>query len=99
MSNIIGSPELRTILPGLHLLRGKDYSAIGPTANIQIGVQHQARSNVESLDGLRAQRGGDTQIGERANGNWPGAIYGVRAPDPAETPLSWSEVHVLRSIK
>ncbi len=99
MQNFNGSAELRTILPTVHLLWGEDYSAVGPPTNIQIRVQHQTRSNVESLDVLRAQRSGDTQIGERANGNWPGAIYGVRAPDPAETPLSWAEVHVLRSIK
>ena len=80
-------------------LWSEDYSVVGTPTNIKIRVQHKTRSDAESMDGLRAQRGGDTQIGERANGNWPGAIYGVRAPDPAETPLSWSEVHVLRSIK
>jgi len=27
-----------------------------------------------------------------AAGYWPGAVFGVREPAPAETPLSWDEV-------
>lgn len=28
--------------------------------------------------------------------DWPGREYGIRAPDPGETALSWSEVHHAR---
>jgi hypothetical protein len=34
--------------------------------------------------------GGDSPVSGRA---WPGRDFGIRAPDPEETPLSWSEVH------
>tara|TARA_R110000868_G_scaffold211993_2_gene462014 strand:- start:1847 stop:2152 length:306 start_codon:yes stop_codon:yes gene_type:complete len=91
-----GVAELRQFLPVMHPLWGSDYSAIGHPANITYRVQQKAHSNAQGMGGLGTQRDGVAGLGERQNGDWPGAIYGVRAPDPAETPLSWAEVHVLR---
>lgn len=91
-----GVAELRQFLPVMHPLWGTDYSALGHPANITYRVQQKANSGAQSVDGMGAQRNGVTGLGEGFSGDWPGAIYGVRAPDPAETPLSWAEVHVLR---
>ena len=91
-----GVAELRQFLPVMHLLWGSDYSALGHPSNITCRVQQKAHSGAQSVDGLGAQRNGAAGLGERQAGDWPGAIYGVRAPDPEETPLSWAEVHVLR---
>ena len=94
-----GVAELRQFLPVMHPLWGADYSALGHPANITFRVQHQANSHAQGMDGLGTQRGAVTSLSERQIGDWPGAIYGVRAPDPAETPLSWAEVHVLRALQ
>jgi len=91
-----GVAELRQFLPVMHPLWGSDYSTLGHPANITIGVQHKAHGGAQSLDGVGTQRSGAQGLGKGCAGDWPGAIYGVRAPDPAETPLSWAEVHVLR---
>ena len=91
-----GVAELRQFLPVMHKLWGADYSALGNPAHITVRVQHQAHINAQGVDGLGTQRSTTQGLGERQVGTWPGAIYGVRAPDPAETPLSWAEVHVLR---
>lgn len=32
----------------------------------------------------------------RAEGSWPGAVYGIRRPMPGEVVLSWQEVHCAR---
>ena len=98
MRNQQGVSELHVFLPVVHPLWGKDYSAISNPANIAIRVQQAAHGNAPSLGGLGPQRDRIEAVGERLDGDWPGAIYGVRAPDPAETPLSWAEVHVLRAM-
>lgn len=91
-----GMAELRQFLPVLHPLWGADYSALGHPTNITYRVQPKAYSHAQGVGGLGAQRSGTEGLGEGCAGDWPGAIYGVRAPDPAETPLSWAEVHILR---
>jgi hypothetical protein len=88
---VFGIPHVH---PGMHLLRSTADSAYRPATDFPIGDYSQAPCGVEGLDGVGARGAGNTPTRKRLNGPWPGAIYGVRAPDPEETSLSWGEVHL-----
>lgn len=102
-----GPPVARLphVLPGLPVLwRAADSGHWEPVDTRQRSVT-PPQSGFGGLGSPWAQRSADqgagVECGPRAAGNcatttcstWPGAEFGVRPPDPEETPLSWDEVH------
>ena len=88
------SPSLRHVHTPLHPLWRAPDPAHWSIVHTPIGDYSQAPQGAGGLDGLRAPGAGDTRPRQkRLNGPWPGAIYGVREPEPQETALSWAEVH------
>ena len=92
-------PGLPNVQPGLRVLRGSVDPAPRQYGDRLGGVPGPQARSAGGLDGPRPQRDRAAGLGQRINGDWPGALYGVRAPDPQETPLSWAEVHFLRGLK
>ena len=98
LRNSSGLPQIRDVLSIVHPLWGEDYSSISQPTYIHFRMLGKAQSHAVCVARAGAQRGGNKAVSERFNGAWPGAIYGVREPEPQETPLSWAEVHVLRRV-
>jgi hypothetical protein len=94
LRNSQGISGVSHVHPGMHLLRGAPHPAYWPIQDSPIGDYSQAPSGVSRLGEVGPRRAGNTPTRKRLNGPWPGAIYGVRSPDPEETPLSWGEVHL-----
>ena len=90
-------PGMAPVQPALHLVRRQDDQQ--DTAVSHPG-REQARAlphGVGRLDELRPQRVRSAPIGEgeaAAGADWPGRAWGIRAPRPAETALSWAEVEI-----
>ena len=80
----------------VHLLWGATDSEDWSFKDSGIRVLGTEEGGVVRLGCVRPFGGGDPAPGQRSNGAWPGAIYGVRAPYPQETPLSWGEVNHAR---
>lgn len=64
---------------------------LGPLRAVMLGVLCQVGDF-----GAPEQSPGDIDVGsDRAvqGSAWPGQHFGVRAPFPGETPISWEQVH------
>lgn len=89
-----GSARLQTLLPHLSVVRGTADSQAGDIATDK-GRDHSATpTSVAGLDELRPRGIGIAPTGKGKGvlrAEWPGRVYGVRAPEIGETPLSDAE--------
>ena len=71
--------------------RRGEVETLGSLCTVVLGMLHQAGdfgTPEQTAGGHHA--GGDCEV---QGGTWPGQHFGVRAPFPGETPISWEEVH------
>lgn len=87
-----GIPRLPDVYAEVHLLRCPADSDAGSFADSGIRMLGAAQGRTVRLGQVWPFGDGDSGSGQRFDGPWPGAIYGVRPPEPEETPLSWAEV-------
>lgn len=89
-----GSARLQTLLPHLSVVRGEADSGAGDSAKATGGNSESSSAGAGGLDELRPRGIGVAPTG-KAKGvlraEWPGRVYGVRAPEIGETPLSDAE--------
>lgn len=95
-------PRLHAALPDVSVVRRPSDSAAREDADPAVGMHQAQAGNAGRVDGVGPQRSGITSAGKRkstrARTDWPGREYGIRAPHPSETALSWSEVFVFLEI-
>lgn len=89
-----GVSQLPHALPLVRLVRGATAAESRYETYWGDGVPGTAPSHAQGLDGLGSRR--TVHAHAVSQGDWAGAMYGIRAPEPEETPLSWSEVRLAR---
>ena len=71
--------------------RSSEVETLGPLCAVVLGVLRPAgdfRAPEQAAGSHHAR--GDCEV---QGFTWPGQHFGVRAPFPGETPISWEEVH------
>ena len=68
-----------------------EIETLGPVRTVMLGVLCQVGDfGAPEQVARRSDAGNDCAI---QGSTWPGEHFGVRAPFPGETPISWEEVH------
>lgn len=92
------APDFLSDLPFLRraVLKADRAAAAAARARARMAAKGAGRLDAPRPPGGRAAPAGQAAAGAVPAADWPGRLYGVRQPEPQETPLSWAEVHFAR---